>query len=232
MIPPNSLRQGSTCLSCYRTREPLKDFSMLASYKSFSRQYWPRKRTSQHWCQYRISILIRDNTLHQLSLAMKIKQSSFHWLLSFDLLYNIVDKSTFNFFLMLLFLNCIVIEWFSSQGLRSNWSLVNQTYQGLSLLTDTLYKRQKRAKVFIWIMILFYLCLWSWDQTIHVLISIHTSGGESVEPVGKVHPDVGGPHHHLHHRQPLPPLLENCVFQIFGQTQMHLILLGRAQNNF
>jgi hypothetical protein len=33
------------------------------------------------------------------------------------------------------------------QGLRSNWALVNQTYQGLSLLTDTLYKRQRRAKV-------------------------------------------------------------------------------------
>ena len=36
------------------------------------------------------------------------------------------------------------------QGLRSNWSLVNQTYQGLSLLTDTLYKRQKKAKVQNW----------------------------------------------------------------------------------
>merc|ERR1712037_558693 len=34
-----------------------------------------------------------------------------------------------------------------------------------------------------------------------------SKGGESVEPVGEVHPDVGGPHHHLHHRQPLPPLL-------------------------
>ena len=33
------------------------------------------------------------------------------------------------------------------QGLRSNWSVVNQTYQGLSLLTDTLYKRQRKARV-------------------------------------------------------------------------------------
>ena len=82
----------------------------------------------------------------------------------------------------------------SPQGLRSNWSLVNQTYQGLSLLTDTLYKRQKRAKVSILIA----------NDGVR---SIHILGGESVEPVGEVHPDVGGPHHHLHHRQPLPPLL-------------------------
>ncbi len=33
------------------------------------------------------------------------------------------------------------------QGLRGNWSLVNQTYQSLSLLTDTLYKRQRKARV-------------------------------------------------------------------------------------
>ena len=33
------------------------------------------------------------------------------------------------------------------QGLRCNWSLVNQTYQGLSLLTDTLYKKQRKVKV-------------------------------------------------------------------------------------
>ena len=33
------------------------------------------------------------------------------------------------------------------QGLRANWSIVNQTYQGLSLLTDTLFKRQRKAKV-------------------------------------------------------------------------------------
>ena len=33
------------------------------------------------------------------------------------------------------------------QGLRTNWSTVNQTYQGLSLLTDTLFKRQRKAKV-------------------------------------------------------------------------------------
>ena len=33
------------------------------------------------------------------------------------------------------------------EGLRANWSIVNQTYQGLSLLTDTLFKRQRKAKV-------------------------------------------------------------------------------------
>ena len=33
------------------------------------------------------------------------------------------------------------------KGLRCNWSLVNQTYQGLSLLTDTLNKRQRKARV-------------------------------------------------------------------------------------
>ena len=33
------------------------------------------------------------------------------------------------------------------QGLRENWTLVNQIYQGQSLLTDTLFKRQRKAKV-------------------------------------------------------------------------------------
>ena len=33
------------------------------------------------------------------------------------------------------------------QGLRENWTLVNQIYQGQSLLTDTLFKKQRKAKV-------------------------------------------------------------------------------------
>ena len=50
------------------------------------------------------------------------------------------------------------------------------------------------------------------DEIKHfMMISIHILGRESVEPVGEVHPDVGGPHHHLHHRQPLPPLLAKYV---------------------
>ena len=61
---------------------------------------------------------------------------------------------------------------------------------------------------------------------------MNTSGGESVEPVGEVHPDVGGPHHHLHHRQPLPPLLANRMFQIFGQTQMYLTVIGQSPEQF
>ena len=61
---------------------------------------------------------------------------------------------------------------------------------------------------------------------------LYIIGRESVEPVGKVHPDVGGPHHHLHHRQPLPPLLAYVVPDISKTKKYCIVYIGQSPEQF
>ena len=41
----------------------------------------------------------------------------------------------------------LVINFLTFQGLRTNWSELHHLYQGLSLLTDTLPKKNRREKI-------------------------------------------------------------------------------------